>query len=82
MDYRLKVARLLSLSPKDIASLPGAGAVPWAKLTSWRGGETFWCLSKSRRATPEDLMRDIRFDAMLVAPGRLPRHIMAAFEAE
>jgi Holliday junction resolvase-like predicted endonuclease len=24
---------------------------------------------------------DIRFDAMLVAPGRLPRHIPAAFDA-
>ncbi|MDQ2954991.1 MAG: YraN family protein [Pseudomonadota bacterium] len=33
-------------------------------------------------AKPEDSLRDIRFDAMLVAPGRLPRHIMAAFEAE
>lgn len=33
-------------------------------------------------ARPEDALRDIRFDAMLVAPGRLPRHIMAAFEAE
>lgn len=33
-------------------------------------------------AKPEDALRDIRFDAMLVAPGRLPRHITAAFEAE
>ena len=33
-------------------------------------------------AKPEDVMRNIRFDAMLVAPRRLPRHIMAAFEAE
>jgi putative endonuclease len=33
-------------------------------------------------ARPEDSMRDIRFDAMLVAPGRLPRHITAAFDAE
>jgi putative endonuclease len=33
-------------------------------------------------AKPEDSLRDIRFDAMLVAPGRLPRHIMAAFETE
>ena len=33
-------------------------------------------------AKPEDVMRSIRFDAMLVAPRRLPRHIMAAFEAE
>src|SRR5215203_983329 len=28
----------------------------------------------------EDLDRDIRFDAVLVAPWRLPRHIPAAFE--
>jgi len=30
---------------------------------------------------PDDSIRDIRFDAMLVAPGRLPRHIPAAFDA-
>ncbi|MGB7257985.1 MAG: YraN family protein [Pseudolabrys sp.] len=29
---------------------------------------------------PDDGVRDIRFDAMLVAPGKLPRHIPAAFE--
>jgi putative endonuclease len=26
-------------------------------------------------------IRDIRFDAILVAPGRIPRHITSAFEA-
>jgi putative endonuclease len=26
--------------------------------------------------------QDIRFDAMLVAPGRLPRHIATAFRAD
>ena len=30
---------------------------------------------------PQDTIRDIRFDAILVAPGKLPRHIPAAFEA-
>jgi putative endonuclease len=30
---------------------------------------------------PDDNIRDIRFDAMLVAPGRVPRHIPAAFDA-
>jgi putative endonuclease len=29
---------------------------------------------------PQPAIRDIRFDAILVAPGRLPRHIPAAFE--
>jgi putative endonuclease len=29
----------------------------------------------------DDRIRDIRFDAMLVAPGRIPRHILAAFDA-
>jgi putative endonuclease len=29
---------------------------------------------------PQPTIRDIRFDAILVAPGRLPRHISAAFE--
>jgi putative endonuclease len=32
-------------------------------------------------ANPDDSIRDIRFDAMLVAPGRIPRHIPAAFDA-
>jgi putative endonuclease len=31
---------------------------------------------------PEHAGYDIRFDAVLVAPGRLPRHLMAAFDAE
>jgi putative endonuclease len=30
---------------------------------------------------PDPSIRDIRFDAVLVAPGRLPRHIPAAFDA-
>ena len=29
----------------------------------------------------DDRIRDIRFDAVLVAPGRIPRHIPAAFDA-
>ena len=29
----------------------------------------------------DDRIRDIRFDAILVAPGRIPRHIPAAFDA-
>ena len=32
-------------------------------------------------AHPDAAIRDIRFDAMLVAPGRMPRHIAAAFES-
>jgi putative endonuclease len=31
---------------------------------------------------PDDANRFIRFDAILVAPGRIPRHIAAAFESE
>ena len=30
---------------------------------------------------PLPAIRDIRFDAILVAPGKLPRHIQAAFES-
>jgi len=30
---------------------------------------------------PADANSDIRFDAMLVAPGKIPRHIPAAFDA-
>jgi putative endonuclease len=29
---------------------------------------------------PDDRIRDMRFDAVLVAPGRIPRHIPAAFD--
>jgi putative endonuclease len=30
---------------------------------------------------PDERIRDIRFDAVLVAPGRIPRHITTAFDA-
>jgi putative endonuclease len=30
---------------------------------------------------PDERFEDIRFDAVLVAPGKLPRHIQAAFES-
>lgn len=30
---------------------------------------------------PEDAMRDMRFDVVLIVPGRLPRHLQAAFDA-
>ena len=33
-------------------------------------------------ANPDDAMSDMRFDAILVAPRSLPRHIAGAFEAE
>jgi putative endonuclease len=32
-------------------------------------------------ANPDRAIEDIRFDAMLVSPGRIPRHIPAAFDA-
>jgi len=30
---------------------------------------------------PDDVTRDMRFDAVLVAPGKVPRHIAGAFDA-
>jgi len=33
-------------------------------------------------ANPDDVESNIRFDAVLVAPGRIPRHIPAAFETD
>ncbi len=30
---------------------------------------------------PDDAQRDVRFDVMLVAPGRMPHHIVNAFDA-
>ena len=32
-------------------------------------------------AHPEHAGYDLRFDAMLIAPRRLPRHVLAAFDA-
>jgi putative endonuclease len=32
-------------------------------------------------AHPEHAEFELRFDAMLIAPGRLPRHVLAAFDA-
>jgi putative endonuclease len=32
-------------------------------------------------AYPDEAIRDFRFDAILVAPGKLPRHIPGAFES-
>jgi putative endonuclease len=32
-------------------------------------------------AHPDDVLREIRFDVMLVAPGKVPRHIVNAFDA-
>src|SRR6185295_5817393 len=32
-------------------------------------------------AHPDDVNCDMRFDAVLVAPGKMPRHIVAAFDA-
>jgi putative endonuclease len=32
-------------------------------------------------ARPQDAMLDMRFDVVLVVPGRLPRHLAAAFDA-
>ncbi len=32
-------------------------------------------------AYPQPTIRDMRFDVILVAPGKLPRHIPAAFES-
>jgi putative endonuclease len=52
-----------------------------------------WSVSERQRARivaaadawlaryPDARIRDIRFDAMLVAPGRMPQHIPAAFDA-
>jgi putative endonuclease len=55
--------------------------------------EAAWSVTERQRARivaaaeawlaryPDERIRDIRFDAMLVAPGRIPRHIAAAFDA-
>jgi putative endonuclease len=32
-------------------------------------------------AHPDDAMSDMRFDVILVVPGRLPHHLLAAFDA-
>jgi putative endonuclease len=56
-------------------------------------GDAAWSVTDRQRARiiaaaeawlaryPDARISDIRFDAMLVAPGRIPRHIPAAFDA-
>jgi putative endonuclease len=55
--------------------------------------EAAWSVTERQRAriiaaaeawlaqNPDPRIRDIRLDVMLVAPGRVPRHIQAAFDA-
>jgi len=55
--------------------------------------EAAWSVTERQRARiiaaagawlaryPDERIRDIRFDAVLVAPGRIPRHITTAFDA-
>jgi putative endonuclease len=55
--------------------------------------EAAWSVTERQRARivaaaeawlaryPDVRIRDIRFDAVLVAPGRIPRHITTAFDA-
>src|SRR5437764_13275548 len=55
--------------------------------------EAAWSVTERQRARiiaaagawlaryPDERIRDIRFDAVLVAPGRIPRHITTAFGA-
>jgi putative endonuclease len=40
------------------------------------GAAEFWLASH-----PDDVNADIRFDVILVAPGKIPRHIVHAFDA-
>jgi putative endonuclease len=58
-----------------------------------RQDDAAWSVTERQRArivaaaqvwlaqNPDDRIRDIRLDAVLVAPGRMPRHIPAAFDA-
>ena len=69
--------------PEDAAS-PGKPAKPAspARLAAFQTGLS----AEARAATwlmahPEHAEFDLRFDAMLIAPRRLPRHLLAAFDA-
>ncbi len=53
-----------------------AEAIGRRQRTRIIGGAQLWLA-----AHPEDAMHDMRFDAILVIPGRLPRHLPAAFDA-
>jgi putative endonuclease len=58
-----------------------------------RHDDAAWSVTERQRArivaaaeawlaqNPDDRIRDMRLDAVLVAPGRMPRHIPAAFDA-
>jgi putative endonuclease len=73
---RRKAARRLIASPKVIAWSRVASAARSARSASSPAAGV-WLAAHS-----EDSESNIRFDAILVAPGKIPRHIPAAFEAE
>jgi len=50
-------------------------------VTEWQKQRIVAAAEVWLAANPLPAIRDMRFDAILVAPGKLPRHIPAAFES-
>jgi putative endonuclease len=70
-------AALVFVEVKARASLDeGAEAVTPRQQRRIIGAAEAWLA-----AHPDDVMSNIRFDVILIAPRRLPRHIAAAFDA-
>ncbi len=68
---------LVFVEVKARATLDGA-----AEAVTGRGQRRIVAAAEAWLAAhPDDVQSDMRFDAVLVAPGKMPRHIMGAFEA-
>src|SRR5688572_30453532 len=67
---------LVFVEVKARATLDGA-----AEAVTGRGQRRIVAAAEAWLAAhPDDVDQNMRFDAVLVAPGKMPRHIMAAFE--
>ena len=64
----------------EVKARPNLDAAAWS-VTERQRGRIVAAAEAWLARYGDDRIRDIRFDAMLVAPGRVPRHVTAAFDA-
>ena len=64
----------------EVKARPNLDAAAWS-VTERQRGRIVAAAEAWLARYGDDRIRDIRFDAMLVAPGRIPRHLTAAFDA-
>lgn len=65
----------------EVKARPNSEDAAWS-VTSRQRARIVGAAEAWLAAHPEDGARDMRFDAILVAPGRMPHHIAAAFDAD